>query len=98
MAAIVDSLIKANLLITHKGKRLKKSPTFGREATDDPEMDLPGEKIHNIKGPKPGKKYEKELKEILRRINERLKKANKKLITESQLRKYLKIRKRKLLE
>jgi hypothetical protein len=92
MAAIVDSLIKANLLITHKGKRLKKSPTFGGAPTDDPEMDVP--KGEMGKGPKPARKFQ----EILRRINERLKKANKKLITESQLRKYLKIRKRKLLE
>jgi hypothetical protein len=98
MAAIIDSLIKAKMLITHKGKRLKKSPKFKsrmKPTKYNPDMDVP--KGEMGKGPAP-RAVPKELEEILKRINQRLRKANKKQITVPQLLEYLKSRKKKLLK
>jgi len=88
MAAIIDSLIKANLLLTHKGSRLKKSPEFKEAGKDS------APRKRSLLNQPSSKKFPKNkmFKEILRRINERLKKANKKPITEKQLAKYLKAR------
>ena len=88
MAAIIDSLIKANLLLTHKGSRLKKSPEFKEAGKDS------APRKRSLLNQPSSKKFSKNkmFKEILRRINERLKKANKKPITEKQLAKYLKAR------
>ena len=98
MGAILDSLIKAKLLITHNGKRLKKSPKFKSKMKPtkyNSEMDVP--KGEMGRGPAP-KAVSKELREILKRINRRLRVANKKQITAPQLLEYLKSRKKKLLK
>lgn len=98
MGAVIDSLIKAKMLITHKGKRLKKSPKFKsrmKPTKYNPDMDVP--KGEMGKGPAP-RAVPKELEEIFKRINQRLRKANKKQITVPQLLEYLKSRKKKLLK
>ena len=88
-------------MISHKGNPLKKSPKFKTKTKSSkkrpkyhPDMEVP--KGEMGKGPKP-RPLPKELEEILKRINQRLKEAKKKQITAGQLMEYLETRKRKML-
>lgn len=96
VGAIIDALIKAKMMITHKGKDLKKSPKFRRKTKKTATkkgynvMDVPkGEMGKGEAPPRPPSS----IKEMLAKINAKLSQQNRNPITESQLIKILKDKK-----